>query len=384
MVTDMGENATENTGEYKLDPSPSEAPTGIRGFIHRNETKLEVIFFIGGFIFDVLLIDAPDSLFGIGQQVGYLLAVALLIHFELLFRLRKWRPGRWVRKVWTWRNLALHFCLGSLLNLYSIFYIKSASLFSSIIFLALMIVFILGNELPIVKRAKVSAKIGLYAICLFSFFSILFPILFGFVGWIPFLASVMTTLLIFGGQLKLLAKKISDRILLSRALVAPVVSVMTAFVIFYALGWIPPVPLSVKEQGLYHMIEKRDGKFLLSFEKSWWRFWQTSDVDFKAEIGDKIYFYAQIYSPTRISDQVAIRWLQKDAKGKWQSSDRIPMMIQGGREAGFRGYAFKGNYTPGEWQVRVETSSGIEISRLYFDVIPTESSGPRVFTVIER
>lgn len=357
---------------------------GIRGFIHRHETKLEVAFFIIGFILDVLLIDVPDSLFGIAQQVGYIVVIALLIHYELLFRLRKWRPGKWLRKVWSYRNLALHFCLGSLLNLYSIFYIKSASLLSSVVFLALMIAFILGNELPIVKRAKVSAKIGLYAICLFSFFSILFPILFGFVGWMPFIASVAATLLVFWIQLNLLSKKILDRALIARSLVAPVVSVMAAFVVFYTLGWIPPVPLSVKEQGVYHLIEKKDGGFQLSFEKSWWRFWQTSDVDFRAEIGDKIYFYAQIYSPTRISDRVVIHWLQKDTKGKWQTSDRIPMMIQGGREAGFRGYAFKSNYAPGEWQIRVETDGGIEISRLYFDVIQVESTGPRVYTIIER
>ncbi|CAN5718012.1 DUF2914 domain-containing protein [soil metagenome] len=366
-----------------VDPAGAPA-TGFRGFIHRHETKLDVAFFIGGFIFDMLLIEAPDHIGGVIQQAVYLVAIAALIHFEMLYRLRKWRPGKWVKKVWTWRNLALHFFLGTLLNLYSLFYIKSASLFSSLIFLVLMIGFILANELPIVKKAKVSAKVGLYSICLFSFFSIMFPIAFGFVGWIPFAFAVAMTLLVFGGQVKLLSRSIVDRMLLSRAMLAPVVSVMAAFVVFYALGWIPPVPLSVREQGIYHLIEKKGDKVELSFEKSWWKFWQTSDTDFRAEVGDKIYFFAQIYSPTRISDQVAIHWLQKDAKGNWKSSDRIPMSVHGGRHEGFRGFAFKGNYTPGEWQVRVETSSGIEISRLYFDVVSAETTGPRVYTIIER
>lgn len=357
---------------------------GLRGFIQQHETRLEVAFFVGGFIFDILLLGSPDQWFGILQQVVYLTVIAALIHYEMLYRLRKWRPGRWTRKVWEWRNLVLHFSLGSLLNLYSLFYIKSASLFSSLIFLVLMIGFILANELPIVKRAKVSAKVALYSICLFSFFSILYPIAFGFVGWLPFGFAIATTLLVFSGQVKLVSRSIADRLTLTRAMLAPVTSVMIAFVVFYALGWIPPVPLSVREQGIYHMIEKRGDKVELSFEKSWWRFWQTSNTEFRAEVGDKIYFYAQIYSPTRISDQVAIRWLQKDEKGVWRPSDRIPMSIQGGREEGFRGYAFKGNYTPGEWQVRVETSSGIEISRLYFDVVAAETKGPRVFTVIER
>ena len=365
------------------DPGSPE-PSGIRAFIHRHEKKLDVAFFIGGFIFDMLLIEAPDHLVGIAQQVVYLFLIALLIHFEMLFRLRKWRPGRWMRKPWAYRNLALHFFLGTLLNLYSLFYIKSASFFSSLVFLALMVGFILANELPMVKRAAVSAKVALYAICLFSFFAIIFPIVFGFVGWIPFLFAVVTTCAIFALQLKMLSRSLTDKKLLARAILAPVTSVMTLFVVFYTLGWIPPVPLSVKEQGIYHMIEKKGDKVELSYEKTWWKFWQTNDSYFQAEVGDKIYFYAQIYSPTRISDQVAIRWLQKDAKGNWQASDRIPMSIHGGRHEGFRGFAFKSNYTPGEWQVRVETSSGIEISRHYFDVVAAPTTGPRVFTVIER
>ena len=383
--TGLESNIPPDSGANEPDLTEgSDRMKGVRAFIHRHEKRLEVAFFVGGFIFDILLLESPDNLFAILQQVGYLLVVAALIHYELLFRARSWRPGKWVRKVWSWRNLALHFCLGSLLNLYSLFYIKSASFFSSIVFLVLMIAFILANELPIVKRAKVSAKVGLYAICLFSFFSIIYPILVGFVGWIPFTFAVISTILVFWIQAKLLMQSMNDRLLLARAMLAPALSVMAVFIVFYSQGWIPPVPLSVKEQGIYHSIEKRDGKVLLSFEKTWWKFWQTSNSDFRAEIGDKIYFYAQVYSPTRVTDQVAIHWLQKDAKGKWMSSDRIPMSVQGGRVDGFRGFAFKSNYTPGEWQVRVETSSGIEISRHYFDVIATESSGPRVFTVIER
>lgn len=359
-------------------------PSKIREFIHRHETKLDIAFFIGGFLFDMLLIEAPDHIVGIAQQVAYLLFIATLLHYEMLFRLHKWRPRRFLRKAWAWRNPALHFFMGTLLNLYSLFYIKSASVFSSLVFLALMIGFILANELPMVKRAKVSAKMALYAICLFSFFSIIYPIIFGFVGWIPFACAVTTTLFVFALQVKFLSLSLGDSKLLAKTIVMPAVSVMTSFVLFYTLGWIPPVPLSVKEQGVYHLIERRDGKVYLSFEKTWWKFWQKSDTVFRAEIGDKIYFYAQIYSPTRIRDQVVIRWMQKNSHGEWISSDRIPMNIQGGREEGFRGFAFKGNYTPGDWQVRVETSSGVEISRAYFEIVAATANGPRVFDVIER
>ena len=60
------------------------------------------------------------------------------------------------------------------------------------------------------------------------------------------------------------------------------------------------------------------------------------------------------------------------------------MLIQGGREKGYRGWAVKSNYAPGEWKVVVETSAGLEISRLYFDVLPAEKSLYRKFEVLER
>lgn len=353
-------------------------------FVEKNETKLEVGFFLGGFLFDILLLTDPDDVFGLIQQVVYLAAVGALLHYEILFRLQKWRPGRFLKRAWAYRNLALHFLFGSLLNLYSLFYIKSASVVSSIAFLALMLAIILANELPIVKRAKVSLKIALYVICLISFFSILFPLLIGFVGWTSFSLALLTTGAAVVFHLRRLQQAIQDQAVLRRALLAPSAATLALFLGFYVLGWIPPVPLSVKEHGIYHAIEKRNGHYYLSFEKVWWKFWQTSDSVFRARPGDSLYFYAQVYSPTRISDQVVLHWLLKDARRGWLTSDKISMSIQGGREAGFRGFAYKSNYQPGEWQVRVETTTGIEISRYSFEVVAAESAATTELSVLER
>ncbi len=356
----------------------------ILSFQKRHESTLEVLFFIGGFAFDALMVTEPDDLFAIVQQAVYLFAIAALIHFELLFRLHKWRPGPQLNKVWNFRNLLLHFLLGTLLNIYSIFYIKSASFLNSLVFLILMTGFVLANELPIIKKSKVSFKTGLYTICLFSYISILYPILLGFVGWTPFWLSVLTTLLILYFQTKILSLHLPDRKTLVQALLTPSFSILGIFIVFYSLGWIPPVPLSVKEQGIYHLVEKKNGEYLLSTEKIWWKFWQSGDQEFKAQPGDKIYFYLQIYSPARFSDQIYIHWSFKNSKNQWESSDRIPINIVGGRKEGYRGYAIKANYQPGPWRVQVETAHGQEISRLHFDVIPEEGNSTRTFQILAR
>lgn len=357
----------------------------ILNLYQKYESSLDISFFIGGFIFDVLFMSDIDDLFSLGQQTLYLSAIAFFIHHEVLFRLQKWHPSKNLfEKVWTYRNLLLHFLLGSLLSLYSLFYIKSSSFISSLFFLIVMIALLIANELPVIKKASIALKVGLYAICLFSFISILFPIILGFVGWVPFGLSVLTTLAILYLQVFFLKKELSDVQILFKTILIPSFSVLTAFAIFYVLGWIPPVPLSIKEQGIYHLVEKKEGIYFLSTEKAKWKFWLSGDQDFKARPQDKIYFYAQIYSPTRFSDQIYIQWLRKDPIHGWQKTDRIPLQILGGRKEGFRGYAVKSNYQPGEWRVQVETSMGHEISRLNFEVTTVISDEPRNFTVLTR
>ena len=354
-------------------------------FRKKYESRFEIGFFVLGFVFDAWMVSHPDELIVILQQVFYLVLIAALIHHEILFGLEKWQPTGFTQKFWPYREWALHFFLGTLLNVYSIFYIKSASLLSSLIFLLIMIGLILANELPIVKKSKhVSLKVGLYAICLFSFLSIVFPIILGFIGIIPFSLSVVGTLSILYVHLRLLRKSVQEARVLFHAIFTPVISVVAIFGLFYFLGWIPPVPLSVKEQGVYHLIEKREGRFLLSAEKSSGLFSFFEKTVFHAEPGDKIYFYSQIYSPARISDQIMVHWYRENAANNWESMDKVPVTIKGGREEGFRVFTFKTNYEPGDWKVEVETSTGVEISRFYFQVVAAQIDPTRSFEVIER
>lgn len=353
-------------------------------FYEKYKTRLEIFFFIGGFAFDALLVAEPDELFSIFQQIVYLFIVGSLLHYELLYRTQRWRPeGRWI-SIWGYRDLLLHFLLGTLLNIYSLFYIKSASLMGSLTFLLLMIGFIIANELPVVKKSKVSFKFGLYSICLFSFISILFPILLGHVGWLPLILSILTTSGLFYLQFYFLRKRLADSRTLFEAVLFPGISVLVIFLGFYILGWIPPVPLSVEQQGIYHNIEKKDGEYHLYTEKEWWRFWQSGDQNFQAQPGDKIFFYAQIYSPARFSDEIWVHWLWKDPKRGWQTADRIPLKIVGGRKEGFRGFATKANYQAGEWRVQLETTNNQEISRLYFDVNPVGKTDGREWQILKK
>lgn len=351
-------------------------------YYEKNSTRVDIAFFLGGFVFDVFTLSDIDNPFNIAQQIVYLLITGGILCVEFLRGLNLLALNPRLARMWKYHELAFHFLLGSLLSIYSLFFLKSASLFSSIAFVLLLMGVMVANELKNVHRAQVNVKIGLYVICVFCFFSLLIPVLLGFVGWIPFILATGCTAAFVFGIYNLLLLKVKDQRLLLNRLALPGGAVIALFFLFYLIGWIPPVPLSVQNMGIYHALEKVDGDYRLYHENPSWRFWHSGDQDFQAQPGDRIYFFAQIFSPVRFQDSVFMHFYFKDPRAGWQSTDRVPMEITGGRKSGFRGYAMKENYSPGEWRVSVETTDRREIGRLYFTVTPVPAAARTFHTEV--
>lgn len=341
-----------------------------------NEIKVDIAFFLGGFFFDVWTLSDIDDPFAIAQQVIYLLILGSILYFDFLKSHGFITIHRKLERAWEYRQLAVHFLLGSLLSVYSLFFLKSASLFSSLIFILLLLGLMVANELKRVRESEINLKIGLFVICLFSFFSMMVPTALGFVGLVPFILSLALTGAALCGIYVLLKKKVQDGVVLRKSLIIPSGTVLALFLVFYLLGWIPPVPLSIQNMGIYHSVEKVNGTYVLSYETPSWQFWQRGDQNFKAEPEDRIYFFAQIFSPARFSDAVILHWYYKDPVRGWQTTDKIPMTIAGGREGGYRGFASKQNYSEGRWRISVETTDDREIGRIYFNVTKVTQANP--------
>lgn len=342
-------------------------------YYENNETKVDILFFLGGFFFDVLTLTDVDDLLGLSQQLAYLFILGGILYYDFLDANGFFTIPPRMKRIWEYRQPILHFFLGSLLSLYSLFFLKSASFFTSIVFVAILILVMIANELKNVRERGINIKIALFVICLFSFFSITVPVGLGFVGYIPFFLSILLTGAALYGIYHLLLKKVQNSQLLLKSLVAPGAAVLGFFLVFYMFGLIPPVPLSVQHIGVYHKVEKVDGKYAVYHQNASWNFWNNQgDKEFLAEPNDRIFIFTQIFSPARFSDAVIVHWYFKDLRLGWQSTDRIPMNITGGRKEGYRGFTTKQNFQPGEWRVSIETTDGREIGRIYFDVYKTD------------
>ena len=342
-------------------------------YLQAHERRVAVTFFIVGFIFDILTTGRIDSWLTIGQQLVYLALVTFALTQMLLERGAPPRDlavmGRLKRWYFEYRNAALHFLLGALLSLYAIFFFKSSSLFASFGFLAVLTTLLIANESARFRALGLPFKFALIALCWLSFAAYVVPILAGSIGTGVFIASMAM------GCVPLVATAASIRAT-RRTILTPLACVVLGFLTLYFFRLIPPVPLSVPFIGIYHGVERKGQAFHLSHERPWWRFWNNGDQRFVARPGDRVFVYFRVFSPTNFADQVQVRWYRKAES--WTPQDAVPIRITGGREAGFRGYAFKSNYQPGEWRAQVETADGREIGRIYF-TLETAPAAPRTF-----
>ncbi len=352
-------------------------------YFTENEQRLTIAFFVLGFLLDMVMLDRIDSLSTIGQQGAFLIVIMAGL-CQMFFEQNQPEPNlqqMFIFKRWfyEYRIATIHLLYGALLNGYTLFFFKSSSLVVSFIFMTAMVALLIANESHRFKRSGLSFKFGLLTLCLLCYFAYLVPVMAGSISVIVFLLSMLlgcVPLVYLGWWIQSYRPLYFERA--KSQILIPMSVVVLAFLTLYVFKLIPPVPLSVEYIGVYHSVEKTAGDYTVSHQRPWWRFWHNGDQNFMAQRGDKIHVFFRLFSPTRFSDEVSMRWYWKDNSQGWVLQDSIPIRIVGGRDQGFRGFGVKSNYQPGDWKVQIETTDGREIGRVYFELelIP---EGPRSF-----
>ncbi len=202
--------------------------------------------------------------------------------------------------------------------------------------------------------------------------------------WV-FLLSGLISLVVITGFLRALFRFDSERNkTVFKQIALTILSMYVLLNGFYFLNWIPPVPLSLKEGGMYHHIQKKDGLYELRFEKgSWYQFWKQSDNTFHYAPGDTVFCFASVFAPTRLNTNIIHHWQRYDEKqDRWLTTDRRSYRIKGGRDGGYRGYTYKKNMRQGAWRVDVETAGGLLLGRIGFDVVARTPAKKEQATII--
>lgn len=342
-----------------------------------------VLMFAAGFLFDLLTIQRIDAWTDLGIQLLYLAGLTGLLIYQHRESLGQWKPPSVIQRAWAYNVDALHFLYGGLLSAYVVLYLKSSTGARPIVFFLLLVGLMFFNEMPQIRRLGHRLRLGLYAFCVISFLNYFVPILVGrMADWVFALA-----LLLSGGVAWLVAGRLAAhqerRRPIRVRLFLPALAVCVAIAGLYALRLIPPVPLSVQFQGLYHDVRRDGAAFLATYERPpFWLFWRRDSRPFRKRPGDRLNYFVRVFAPTRFQHEVFARWEYQDAKGGWHTSDRIRLPISGGRAQGFRAYAVKSKFDAGRWRVTAETDDGRAMASLSFTVEDDAADGERQLLVI--
>lgn len=331
--------------------------------------------FITGFLWDSLMLTRIDLWFDHATLVGYLLIAGtgiLLINMYQSGRAR----FRFLQEYAGLLPFPIQFAFGGLFSGFFIFYSRSASLVSSWPFLAFLAFFLIGNEFFRKRYTVFIFQLSIYFIALFSYATFALPILFGKMSDSIFLASGLVSIGVIGIFILFLSRIARNDVFKHwKPLLYSIGGIYGAFNLFYFSNIIPPIPLSLKEIGVYHSVVKTGDEYVLLAEPApkYALFQNYSNVFHKTE-GETIYLYSAIFAPTKLSVKIFHRWSYfNDENGEWTETDRIQYAIVGGRDGGYRGFTLKENTMPGLWRVDVITDRGQLLGRIKFRVVPAET-----------
>jgi hypothetical protein len=339
-------------------------------FISKYERHISAGALLGGFIIDALTLRRIDRLFENLVLIGYLSIVTIGILIMNLYE-----GGQLQNKVFerlhTFLPFVIQFAFGALFSGFLVFYFKSASLLSSWPFILLLIGLFIGNETfkKLYERTVFNLSVLFLSYFLFAIFYV--PLKMGKLGNSIFIMSGIASLVAISIVVAVLAKYTEARVnSFKKLLVLSITGIFVAMNMLYFTNIIPPIPLSLKQTGVYHFVGLTNKGYVATQElHADERPFYTRAV-IHVVPGKPVYFFSAIFGPNNLSTNVVHHWrIFDESRQSWVTKSKIPFTITGGRDSGFRGYTYKTSTQPGLWEVRVETERGQVIGRQKFDIV---------------
>ena len=292
----------------------------------------------------------------IGYESTAIPANAIVVEHHFLDR--EW-SAEW-RQRFSW---AVQFCFGSLFSALVVCYFKSSGTLASFILVILLAILLVGNEFLQKKYESFGVSLAFLSLLGTMFMNFTLPHLVHRIGFIWFFLSTLLSLAVC-----VFIWKVSRRS--KKVLIAPI-AISACLVAAYLMNWVPPVPLVLKHQLVCQNFDKTD---------------YSCDVDapsFLQKVGLKapsvhhipeqdIYVLASVYAPAELKAAIEYRWyFQNPTTGKYSLTDKISsgrMVINGGREDGFRSFSRKKNVPAGRYRVEIAFKDGAVIGAQSFDV----------------
>ncbi len=357
-------------------------PKDIAELVHWYERFISPISLVAGFISDNLFLTRRVDLLQTNLLFGFYLILSAfgIITINLIEsgRVRDMRIVRLTPVV----PIIIQFCMGGLFSGFLSLYSRSASLAVGWIFVFVLAAMLLGNERLARFYVRIPVQVGVYFGVLFSFLIFFLPVIFHQIGPTMFRLSGATALLGISLFIWLLARLVPD--LMRTALPATIASIVGVFVTINALYFanlLPPLPLALKEAGVYHMVVHEAGVGYVVTEEPvpWYQYYLNYSPTYHAVAGEPVYVFTSVFAPAGLSISVEHQWQHYDTtQNTWVTVASVTYPMSGGRDGGYGGYSLKGSPAPGRWRVNVLTQYGQLIGSVSFSVVEASSTPPTI------
>ncbi len=337
-------------------------------FLKNHERKLFFLAFVAGFVWDwltVKLIGLTEISIVLGIYLG-IIAFSIIIYNKLA---SKNKLGFFSSKLSAFLPYLTQFLFGTLFNAAFIFYSESADLYSNWPFILFIFIVVFSNEIFRKHHNIVAFQLTMFFVASFLYFVFALPI---------FLGEISTKIFLLGGALGLglvffvmflLSKVSRERFLHNHILLTfTILCLYGLFNFLYFSNIIPPIPLALKNAGIYHSLQKIGNDYHVTYEPST-DFWSKENRTFNSTTGDTIYVFSSVFAPARVSTLIHHEWWYfEESEKKWVLKNEIEFPIIGGRKDGYRGYSFRNNPETGKWRVYISTGKNKRIGHITFEV----------------
>ena len=349
-----------------------------------HEKIVSFVVFVGGFIIDNFTFWRIDNLLDISILFWWLFVasfgiISINISQHNLSRLKIFKKEN------IWLRLLVPFALGALFSGFTIFYMRSAVFITSWPFLLIIISLFIGNEFFKEKYLHLIFQIVILFVSVFFLMIFFIPIVLGKMGDDIFLISGLVSLTAIGLFIHFLYLFLPKEARVKRiTLLSSIGGVFLVINFFYFTNLIPPVPISLKDAGVYHYMERTvSGKYFFQGEpKKWYDLFDWYE-NVHVTQGESLYFYSAVFAPTKLNTNIRHSWQYYDERlRKWTTSADILFPIYGGADGGYRGYSEKTNIFPGKWKVDVTDERGRVLGRMRFEIISVSDS-IKLFSVVK-
>lgn len=347
-------------------------PKNVSDLVHWYERYISPLALVAGFIADnYILLRRVDLFRSNALLLSYLVIAAIgIVLINMIEGGRVKRP--FMLTLAPIIPVVVQFSIGGLFSGYLSLYSRSAGVLESWVFVVIVAAFLIGNERFMRLYTRFRFQVSLYFLVLFSFLIFFLPVVFHRIGTLMFLLSGIISLVLIAGFLYLLhllvpAIEAENRTKVARRIAA----IYLVFNVLYFTNLIPPLPLALKDAGVYHGVTRiNDSYTFLAEPEPWYSAVFAYGTVIHTTPGETIDVFSAVFAPTGLSTTILHQWQYYDTVQRaWQTELTVQFAVNGGRDGGYRGYTAKSDLAAGKWRVNVLTRGGQILGRVSFTVI---------------